>query len=791
VEHLDVLIVGAGLSGIGAAHHLQSSCPWASFSIFEARDAIGGTWDLFRYPGIRSDSDMHTLGYSFRPWKGQNSIADGASIRQYIEDTAAEAGIDRHIRFGHKIVSADWSTDDGCWHVVAERADTGEAVELTCGFFLSCSGYYRYDHGYLPDFAGMDDFAGTIVHPQAWPEDLDYAGKRVVVIGSGATAVTLIPSMADTAAHVTMLQRSPTYIASVPQKSPIAAAMKKILPPKQAGDASRWIHALGTQGMYEVSRRRPAMVKKVLRKGLEHELPAGYDIDTHFTPHYNPWDQRFCVVPNGDLFKAIGNGSASVVTDHIDRFTETGIRLVSGAELEADIIVTATGLEMLFIGGIALSVDGEAVVASEKLTYKGMMLEGVPNFATVFGYTNASWTLKAELTCDYVCRLLNRLRAAGLRQCTPINRDPSVDASAFLGLTSGYIQRAADRFPKQGSRFPWQVHQSYVKDYRAMKLKDVDDDVMAFSNPIPSARSWSALASSAPRSMPGARAPHRRGRGASGVASFDGRVVAVTGAASGIGRALAEELARRGAHVALGDVDEDGLAETAMRCEGRGVKVTTQRVDVADRDAVFAWAEQVVDEHGTVNAVINNAGVALGATVEAMSFHDAEWLMDINFWGVVHGTQAFLPHLQAAGEGHVINVSSVFGLVSIPSQSAYNAAKFAVRGFTDALRMELDIGGSRVSALTVHPGGIKTNIARNARMDDSVASLTGGSEAHTRFDQVAMTSPQKAARQILDAVETNKRRVLVGPDAKLFDLASRLPPQLYQRVIVAGARRQR
>ena len=484
-EHFDVLIVGAGLSGIGAAHYVQTACPWATYAVFEARNAIGGTWDLFRYPGIRSDSDMFTLGYSFRPWDGKKTIADGASILQYIKDTAAESGIDKHIRFNHRIVKADWSTVEACWQITVERTDTGQRTELTCGFVFSCSGYYRYDHGYLPDFTGMDRFKGTIVHPQAWPEDLDYAGKRVVVIGSGATAVTLVPSLATTAGHVTMLQRSPSYIVSVPAANPVADLLRRLLPARCSGTAMRWLLALLTQSTYQLSKRRPKLVKRVLRRGLQRQLPSGYDIDTNFTPSYDPWDQRLCVVPDGDLFKAIRQGCASVVTDHIETFTETGLLLRSGARLDADIIVTATGLELLFIGGIQVSVDGEEVQLPSRLTYKGMMLEGVPNLALAIGYTNASWTLKCDLTCDYVCRLLNHLHRTGQRQCTPVNRDTSVTSAPLLGLSSGYVQRSADRFPKQGSKYPWQVHQSYLRDYRALKMSDIDDGAMMFSNHLP------------------------------------------------------------------------------------------------------------------------------------------------------------------------------------------------------------------------------------------------------------------------------------------------------------------
>jgi len=481
--HVDVLIVGAGLSGIGAGHYIQAECPWASYAIFEARDAIGGTWDLFRYPGIRSDSDMFTLGYRFRPWPSDQAIADGGSILRYIKDVAADEGIDRHIRFNHRIVRADWSSADAVWNVTAVRSDTGETVDLTCGFLFSCTGYYRYDNGYRPDFAGMERFPGPIVHPQDWPDDLDYAGKRVVVIGSGATAITLIPSLAATARHVTMLQRSPSYIASLPARNPLPRYLRRVLPERRADAAVRWFNALVTQGFFHLSRRRPTLVKRVLRKDVARQLPPGYDVDTHFTPTYDPWDQRLCVAPNGDLFKSIRQGQASVVTDRIDTFTESGLRLESGSELDADVIITATGLELLFLGGLHLSVDGEGVDVTNKLSYKGMMLEGVPNLAMAFGYTNASWTLKCDLTCEYVCRLLNHMRATGLRQCMPVNADASVTPEPLLGLTSGYIQRSAHLFPKQGSKFPWQVHQSYLRDYRALKTSGIFDDAMVFSNP--------------------------------------------------------------------------------------------------------------------------------------------------------------------------------------------------------------------------------------------------------------------------------------------------------------------
>ena len=492
MEHLDVLVVGAGLSGVAAGHYLQTECPWASYAIFEGRPSLGGTWDLFRFPGVRSDSDLYTFGYPFRPWTDQRAIADGASILRYISDTAAAEGIDAKIRFRHRVVAADWSTAEARWHVTAERTDTGDTVVLTCAFLFGCTGYYRYDHGYQPDFPGADRFAGRIVHPQAWPDDLDCTGRRVVVIGSGATAVTIVPALAPVAAHVTMVQRSPSYVLTVPTKTPIARIVRAVVPERWTGAALKWTFATMTQGFYKLSRRRPEMVRRMLRKGTAKQLPPGYDVDTHFNPRYGPWDERMCISPDGDLFRAIRSGQADVVTDHIDTFTERGIRLASGRELDADVIVTATGLELQFAGGAQLSVDGNTVDVASRLTYKGIMLEGVPNFALAFGYTNASWTLKADLTCRYVCRLLTRMRERGLRQCTPRQRDASVEAAPMLDLTSGYVRRGVDRLPKQGSASPWRITQSYFADYRLLQRQPLDDEVMEFSNPAPTVRAAAA-----------------------------------------------------------------------------------------------------------------------------------------------------------------------------------------------------------------------------------------------------------------------------------------------------------
>jgi len=485
-EHFDVVIVGAGLSGVGAAKHLQDRSPDRTYVILEGRGAMGGTWDLFRYPGIRSDSDMYTLGYVFKPWKEAKAIADGPSILRYVHETAAENGIDRHIRYHHMVRRADWDSETAAWTVEAER--DGRPVRFTCNFLFMCSGYYSYKSGYKPEFAGSADFAGTIVHPQEWPADLDHAGKKVVVIGSGATAVTLVPEMAKTAAHVTMLQRSPTYVVSRPAEDPAAEWLKKKFSPMTAYRITRWKNVLLGMLFFRMARNKPEKVKEQILGMVRQKLGPDYDVATHFTPRYNPWDQRLCLVPDDDLFEAINNGSASVVTDHIERFTPKGVLLKSGQELEADIIVTATGLNLEVLGGAQFAVDGEPVKFSETLSYKGMMYSDVPNLASSFGYTNASWTLKADLTCAYVCRLLNHMTRTGLRQCTPVRRPGDEGGEDWLDFSSGYVQRSVHLFPKQGAKAPWKQHQNYALDLLALKFGKVDDGAMVFSNPIGRAR---------------------------------------------------------------------------------------------------------------------------------------------------------------------------------------------------------------------------------------------------------------------------------------------------------------
>ncbi len=481
-EHVDVIVVGAGISGIGAAYHLQTSSPDRSFMILEGRADIGGTWDLFRYPGVRSDSDMHTLGYSFKPWKHEKSIADGPAILEYLRETVDEYGIEQYIRFNHLVTTASWSTDDARWTVAATRTDTNETVTYTCSFLFMCSGYYSYKGGYTPDFPGVDQFEGQVVHPQQWPDDLDYAGKRVVIIGSGATAMTLVPAMAHDAGHVTMLQRSPTYVVARPARDGIANRLRKILPERLAYKIVRKKNVTLGQFFYDRTRKQPEKVKGQLldltRKHLGDEM-----VDQHFTPSYNPWDQRLCLIPDGDLYEALKDGSATVVTDHIDTFTPTGIRLESGEHLDADIIVTATGLQLVTVGEMDIEVDGERVDFSTTWTYKGLAYSDIPNLVSSFGFINASWTLRADITCDFVCRLLNHMRDTGTDYCVPRLRPSDADMPQrpwIDDFSAGYMRRIMPMMPKQGDRAPWLNTQRYHQDVKLISKAPVDDDVMQF-----------------------------------------------------------------------------------------------------------------------------------------------------------------------------------------------------------------------------------------------------------------------------------------------------------------------
>ncbi len=475
-EHLNVVIVGAGLSGIGAACHLKRECPAKSVAILEGRSAIGGTWDLFRYPGVRSDSDMFTLSYDFRPWAGDDAIGDGRDIWRYIHDAATENEVLDLVRLEHRVAAAAWDSATARWTLTVERGRDDAPITMTCDYLWMCTGYYRYDEGHQPTFAGIEQFTGAVVHPQLWPEDLDYSGKRVVVIGSGATAITLVPAMADTAEHVTMLQRSPTYLVAAPGHNRLANVLRDKLPDRVAGPFLRWLFAVfGVLG-YQLCRRRPAMMKSFLLKAAVRQLPAGYDIESHLTPRYNPWDQRMCLVKDGDMFTAIRDGRVEIVTDTIESFTPSGIALTSGEELAADVVVTATGLQLLPLGGTELSIDGNRVDVGSSVSYKGMMLTGVPNLSLTFGYTNASWTLKADLVAHYTCRLLNYLDAHGYDSVTPLP-PPTAERTSFLDLTSGYVQRSMDIFPKQGTTPPWRLYQNYLLDYRVLARGPLDDQV--------------------------------------------------------------------------------------------------------------------------------------------------------------------------------------------------------------------------------------------------------------------------------------------------------------------------
>jgi cation diffusion facilitator CzcD-associated flavoprotein CzcO len=479
--HVDVLVVGAGISGIGAAYHLQSKCPDRSYAILERRESIGGTWDLFRYPGIRSDTDMHTLGFRFRPWSEGKAIADGPAILRYLDETAKAYGIDRRIRFGHRVLRAAWDSARAQWTVEAERVATGETVRFTCNFLFMCSGYYDYDQGYSPPFPGRERFAGRIVHPQKWTDDIDYAGKRVIVIGSGATAVTLVPALARAAEHVTMLQRSPSYFISMPSVDAVAEALRRRLPPSLAYKAVRWKNIAVAVAFFQASQRFPQRIKKWLIDGVRRQLGPGFDVDTHFTPAYNPWQQRLCFVPDNDFFDAMKSGKASIVTERIETFTERGVLLRSGRELEADLIVTATGLNVVFLAGIELTVDGKPIDIANTVTYRALMFSGIPNLAVCFGYTNAPWTLKADLTAEFVCRVLTRMRRRGYRRCIPVLDDRSITPVPFAGLTSGYIQRALHRLPKLGDKAPWRLRENYPLDALTLRWSRLDDGALQFS----------------------------------------------------------------------------------------------------------------------------------------------------------------------------------------------------------------------------------------------------------------------------------------------------------------------
>jgi len=743
MEHVDVLIVGAGISGIGMGCHLRMKNPDKTFTILEGREAIGGTWDLFRYPGIRSDSDMYTFGYSFKPWKDDQDIATADAILRYLNETVDEYDLRDEIRFGHFVKRVRWSSADRQW--VATVAHGDETFEISSDFLVTCTGYYDYEQGHLPKFEGFDRYEGEVAHPQHWPEDLDYADKRVLVIGSGATAVTIVPSMADDAAHVTMLQRSPTYIFSRPGEDKIAKGLKAVLPERVAHGLARVKNVTLGTFVWNLSKRRPDKVRALLRDMAVEALGPDYDVDTHFNPSYDPWDQRLCLIPDGDLYESIAKGDASVVTDTIDHFTETGVVLSSGETLEADVVVPATGLSLKFLGGMEMELDGEPVVPADLVSYRGLMFGGVPNWVAVVGYTNASWTLKSDLASDFVCRVLSRMDEGGFDTVVPRAEDVGETRTIMDNLKSGYVRRAADRMPKQGTRDPWRNSDNYIRDLLRSKLGRLEDGVLEFT-----------------------KAPHRTDR-----MTLKGKTAVITGAASGIGEGLAMKLAGRGAHLILVDRDAENLARVADAARTRRVNVETHVVDMGDADAVERLGAEIATEHPEIDLLFNNAGVALGGEVIDATRRDVEWLMNINFWGVVHLTRALLPTLLARPDAHIATTSSVFGLIGPPGQAAYSASKFAVRGWCEALRRELS--DTSVGVSVIHPGGIKTKIARNARLAEGIEGADISKEI-VEFEKHLRTSADDAASIILKGIEERRPRILVGADAHLIAALERVFP---------------
>lgn len=752
MKHFDVLIIGAGISGIGMGCRLKMNLPGLDFAILEGRDAIGGTWDLFRYPGVRSDSDMHTFGFNFRPWIEDRDIASGEAIIRYLNDTVDAYHLRPHIRFQHRVEGIAWSSTARRWTVTVRRNGAAEPLTLSCRFLVTCTGYYRYDKGYQPDFPGIEGYSGLVVHPQRWPEGLETAGKRIVVIGSGATAVTLVPALAKTAAHVTMLQRSPTYIYSRPAADPITAALRRYLPLQIAHRLARARNIVFGWFVYRRARAAPDRIRTFLRNMAEEGVGPDIDVDVHFNPRYDPWDQRLCLIPDGDLFAALKSGDASIVTDTIARFTPEGLALASGETLDADIVVTATGLNLQFLGGATVAVDGRAVAPNQLLSYRGMMFANMPNWACIIGYTTATWTLKADLTGAYICRLLKYMRKHGYDLVVPTPQAADMPTQTMMASLSsaGYVRRAADKMPRRGMTPPWRNRDSYPEDFASVRLSAINDGVLRFAREIP--RPTDPLL-------------------------FFGKTAVVTGAASGIGAALANALAARGCHLALLDINAERLEEVAAQARVHGGTVTAHRVDMGDAAAIAAFPSALAAAHPHVDLLFNNAGVALAGDFAEVSAEDFAWLMNINFFGVVNMTRALLPALKARPEAHIINISSVYGLIAPPGQSAYAASKFAVRGFSESLRHELAQENATVGVSVVHPGGVKTRIAKDARVGAHVdLSDEALDQRRQATERMFSTDAETAARTILAGVEARKPRILIGNDARLIAWLERLFP---------------
>ena len=762
--HVDVAIVGAGISGIDAAYRIHQQNPKATYAILEARPVLGGTWDLFRYPGIRSDSDIATLGFPFRPYHGERIIVDGTSIREYVAQTAREFGIDEHIRFGYRVLRADWSSAEGLWTLGCERAD-GARTTVTCRFLQGCTGYYDYARGFAPEWPGLSTFAGRLVYPQFWPQDLDYTGKRVVVIGSGATAVTIVPAMTDRAEHVTMLQRSPSYILSLPSSDPLTITMRERLPAWIAEPLIRWkFIALGTF-IYVLARKRPDRVRQLVRQGILSALgteynPETHNVDVHFNPTYQPWDQRLCFVPDEDLFHAMRKGNASIVTERIAEFVPAGIRLESGRVLEADIVVSATGLNMQMLGGIDVTVDAKPVEFPKRLVYKGMMVEGVPNFAFAFGYTNASWTLKVDLNARYVAKVIAYMSRHGYAVATPqpahdINREPLIP-----NMSSGYIQRAVDILPRQGP-LPWRSRGNYALDLLAMRLSKIDDGTLRFT---------------------------KASNGPAAVRTFEGKVVLVTGGGAGIGRAISRAFAERGADIAVTDIDSSALAETKSEMEALGVRCETFVADVSDEAAMRTLAGDVEQRIGVPDVLVNNAGIGFLGPFLRSSLEHWSRVFGVNVFGVVNVCYYFLPKMIAAGgRRRIVIVASGASSFPPPNAAAYGASKAAIFSFAESLKMETT--GTNVGVTTVCPGITNTGIVRKEGSANLSTAVTERQRARMREYYVKKgATPQEVAEAVAAGVERGKELVLVGPASRLMYNLRRISLPLTRWITYNSAR---
>ena len=754
MESTDVLIVGAGISGIGTACHLKKDKRDRSFVVLEARPSIGGTWDLFKYPGIRSDSDMFTFGFRFLPWTDGKDIAEGDAIIRYLNRAVDTFKIADHIRFRHRVESLSWSSPKRRWVAQASRLDEDgqptEALTIEARFLVTGTGYYDYQKGYTPDWPGFETFEGDVVHPQHWQADLPIRNRKVVVVGSGATAVTLVPNLADAGARVTMLQRSPTYIYVRPAIDHFARRLRQVLPSRVVHNLTRMRNIAMQWGLLRLCRWKPHLVRKYLRQQAEDALGPDFDIDTHFKPHYDPWDQRLCLVPDGDFYAAIRNGSANVVTEHIERFEKDGIRLRSGEKIEADVVVPATGLRLKVLSNIKLDIDGHAVKPNDLVVYKGAMFGNMPNWISVFGYTAASWTLKADLVSAYLLRLLRHMEKNGYDVARPeLSADePAPDTLMQNLATAGYIQRGRDHVPRQGRRWPWRNQDNYLLDYLALRFGRIADGVMAFET--------------------------SRGRSGHRFA-LRGKTAVVTGAASGIGRALSVGLARRGCHLALVDISTDGLEALVEHLSPMPVRVTTHRCDMGEAEAVQALASEVTSVHPAIDLVFNNAGVAMGGRFEDAAPDEFDRLLAVNLFGPINLTRALLKHLQGRPEARIVNISSIFGLIAPAGQVAYATSKFALRGFSESLRRELV--NTSVGVTTVHPGGIQTSVAKNAIVPRGVEiSEAERDESVRQFERAFRTSADQAAKVILRSVERRKDRVLVGSDAYVVSALARLSP---------------